>query len=105
GKNVIATIGEGIIALQPSGGFCAELATAATILVASRWGLPVSTSHALVGGVVGVGLIQGFKSIQFKTLRSIGLTWFITIPIAAGLSATVFTIAQFLITRYSVQIL
>jgi PiT family inorganic phosphate transporter len=105
GKNVIATIGEGIIALQPSGGFCAELATAATILVASRWGLPVSTSHALVGGVVGVGLIQGFKSIQFKTLRSIGLTWFVTIPIAAGLSATIFTIAQFLITRYSVQIL
>jgi len=105
GKNVIATIGEGIITLQPSGGFCAELATAATILVASRWGLPVSTSHALVGGVVGVGLIQGVKSIQFKTLRSIGLTWFITIPIAAGLSATVFTIAQFLITRYSVQIL
>lgn len=105
GKNVIATIGEGIIALQPSGGFCAELATAATILVASRWGLPVSTSHALVGGVVGVGLIQGFKSIQFKTLRSIGLTWFITIPISAGLSATIFTITQFLITRYSVQIL
>ena len=105
GKKVIATIGEGIIALQPSGGFCAELATAATILVASRLGLPVSTSHALVGGVVGIGLIQGLKSIQFKTLRSIGLTWLVTIPIAAGLSAAIFSVAQFLITKYSVQIL
>ncbi|PSB20569.1 inorganic phosphate transporter [Phormidesmis priestleyi ULC007] len=105
GKKVIATIGEGIIALQPSGGFCAELATAATILVASRLGLPVSTSHALVGGVVGIGLIQSLKSIQFKTLRSIGLTWLVTIPIAAGLSATIFAVAQFLITTYFVQIL
>ena len=105
GKKVIATIGEGIIALQPSGGFCAELATAATILVASRLGLPVSTSHALVGGVVGVGLIQGLKSIQFQTLRSIGLTWLVTIPIAAGLSATIFTVALSWITKYSVQIL
>ena len=105
GKKVIATIGEGIIALQPSGGFCAELATAATILVASRLGLPVSTSHALVGGVVGVGLIQGLKSIQFQTLRSIGLTWLVTIPIAAGLSAAIFTVARSLITGYSIEIL
>jgi PiT family inorganic phosphate transporter len=96
GKKVIATIGEGIIALQPSGGFCAELATATTILVASRLGLPVSTSHALVGGVVGVGLVQGLKSIQLKTVRSIALTWLITIPIAAGLSAGVFAVARFL---------
>ncbi|MCY7321232.1 MAG: inorganic phosphate transporter, partial [Phormidesmis sp. CAN_BIN36] len=104
-KKVIATIGEGIIALQPSGGFCAELATAATILVASRLGLPVSTSHALVGGVVGVGLIQGLKSIQVQTLRSIGLTWLVTLPIAAGLSAAIFTVTLSWITKYSVQIL
>ncbi|MDB9380446.1 inorganic phosphate transporter, partial [Nodularia sphaerocarpa] len=55
GKKVITTIGENIITLQPSSGFCAELATATTILLASRFGLPVSTSHALVGGVVGIG--------------------------------------------------
>ena len=105
GKKVIATIGSGIIALQPSGGFCAELSTATTILVASRWGLPVSTSHALVGGVVGVGLVQGWRSIQGQTLRSIGLTWLVTVPIAAGLSAAIFTVIQSLLTRYSVQIL
>ena len=70
GKNVIATVGEGIIQLQPSGGFCAELATAATVLLASRLGLPVSTSHALVGAVVGVGLVKGWKSVRFQTCRS-----------------------------------
>jgi inorganic phosphate transporter, PiT family len=87
GRRVMATIGAGIIPLQPSGGFCAELATAMTILLASRAGLPVSTSHALVGGVVGVGLTQGWKQIQTSTLRSIGLTWGATIPLSAGLAA------------------
>lgn len=92
GKKVILTIGEGIIPLQPSGGLCAELATATTILIASRFGLPVSTSHALVGGVVGVGFVQGLKGIQFQTLRSIGLTWLVTIPVSAGLSSILFLI-------------
>ncbi|MEP0870774.1 inorganic phosphate transporter [Trichocoleus desertorum AS-A10] len=90
GKKVIATIGEGITALQPSGGFCAELATAATVLLASRAGLPVSTSHALVGGVVGVGLVKSWQAVKFATLREIGLAWLVTIPIAAVLSALLF---------------
>lgn len=87
GKNVIATIGAGIIALQPSGGFCAELATATTILLASRAGLPVSTSHALVGAVVGVGLVQGLENVQLKTVQKIALAWLGTVPLCAGLSA------------------
>ncbi|MCU0548282.1 MAG: inorganic phosphate transporter [Leptolyngbya sp. Prado105] len=94
GKKVISTIGEGIISLQPSGGLCAELATATTILIASRMGLPVSTSHALVGGVVGVGFIQGTKGIQFQTIRSIGLTWLVTLPISALLSSVLFLILR-----------
>lgn len=97
GKKVIATIGENIIPLQPSSGFCAELATATTILLASRLGLPVSTSHALVGGVVGIGLVQNFKSIQFKTLQGIAGAWLITIPISAGLGAIIFAIARLFI--------
>ncbi|MEH2269684.1 MAG: inorganic phosphate transporter [Nostoc sp.] len=96
GKKVIATIGENIIALQPSSGFCAELATATTILIASRLGLPVSTSHALVGGVVGIGLVQNFKSIKFQTLKGIAAAWLITIPVSAGLSAAIFSIARIL---------
>jgi inorganic phosphate transporter, PiT family len=94
GEKVIATVGEGIIQLQPSGGFCAELATATTVLLASRLGLPVSTSHALVGAVVGVGLIKGWKSVRWQTLLSIGSAWLVTIPIAAGLAAIVFSIAR-----------
>jgi inorganic phosphate transporter, PiT family len=94
GKKVIATIGENIISLQPSSGFCAELATATTILLASRLGLPVSTSHALVGGVVGIGLVQNLKSIKFQTLQGIAAAWVITVPISAILSATIFSIIR-----------
>ncbi|BAZ30975.1 phosphate transporter [Cylindrospermum sp. NIES-4074] len=94
GKKVITTIGENIISLQPSSGFCAEIATATTILLASRLGLPVSTSHALVGGVVGIGLVQSMKSIKFQTLQGIAAAWLITVPISAGLSAAIFSIAR-----------
>ncbi|MBD2567267.1 inorganic phosphate transporter [Anabaena lutea] len=94
GKKVIATIGENIISLQPSSGFCAELATATTILLASRLGLPVSTSHALVGGVVGIGLVQNLKSIKFQTLQGIAAAWIITVPISAILSAAIFSIIR-----------
>jgi PiT family inorganic phosphate transporter len=96
GKKVIATIGESIIPLQPSSGFCAELATATTILLASRLGLPVSTSHALVGGVVGIGLVQNPKSVQFKTLQGIATAWLVTVPVSAGLSAAIFSIVRIL---------
>ncbi|MBD2340432.1 inorganic phosphate transporter [Calothrix sp. FACHB-156] len=94
GKKVIATIGENIISLQPSSGFCAELATATTILLASRLGLPVSTSHALVGGVVGIGLVQNIKSIQFQTLKGIAAAWLVTVPASAVLSAAIFSIVR-----------
>jgi inorganic phosphate transporter, PiT family len=101
GKTVMATVGAGITDLKPSGGFSAELATAATVLLASRFGLPVSTSHALVGAVIGVGLMQDWRSLQLKTLRSIGLTWLATIPLAAGLSALIFAGLRFGANRYS----
>jgi PiT family inorganic phosphate transporter len=98
GKKVILTIGEGIIPLQPSGGFCAELAAAATILIASRLGLPVSTSHALVGAVVGIGIAQqqfrGSERLQVQTVQQIAWAWLVTIPIAVALSAGIFALLQ-----------
>ncbi len=94
GKQVIATIGEGIIKLEPSSGFAAELATAATILIASRFGLPVSTSHALVGAVVGVGIVKNWRDVRLDTLKSIGLAWIVTIPIATLLSAVIFIVLR-----------
>ncbi|MDX2096953.1 MAG: inorganic phosphate transporter [Leptolyngbyaceae cyanobacterium bins.59] len=100
GKQVMMTIGEGITPLKPSMGFCAELATATVILLASRWGLPVSTSHALVGGVVGIGLINQQASkqgIKWRTIGKIISAWFITIPIALGLAAFIFKVLEFYI--------
>ena len=94
GKKVIATIGESIITLQPSSGFCAELATATTVILASRLGLPVSTSHALVGGVVGIGIVQDIKSVQFKTLQGIAAAWIVTLPVSAVLSAVIFSLIR-----------
>ncbi|WP_310410055.1 anion permease [Chamaesiphon sp. OTE_8_metabat_110] len=98
GKQVIATIGEGIIKLEPSSGFAAELATAATILIASSQGLPVSTSHALVGAVVGVGAVKNWRSLSLDTLKSIALAWIVTIPIATLLSAGIFTGLRYFFT-------
>ena len=94
GQKVIATVGEGIIALQPSSGFCAELATATTILLASRFGFPVSTSHALVGSLVGIGLVQGWHKVQFSTLKSVVLAWVVTIPLTAVMGAVIFILIR-----------
>jgi inorganic phosphate transporter, PiT family len=90
GKKVIETVGESLIALEPKSGFCAELATAIAVLMASTFGLPVSTSHALVGAVIGIGVIQGAGKVQWGNLRSIVLTWFGTIPVAVVLSAGIY---------------
>ncbi len=92
GKKVITTVGEGIIELTPSLGFCAEIATAATILFASRIGLPVSTSHALIGSIVGIGLVKKNTKIGWNTVRSVILAWVITLPVAAVLGAIIFSL-------------
>jgi inorganic phosphate transporter, PiT family len=99
GEKVINTIGENIIHLEPSSGFCAELATATTILLASHLGLPVSTSHALVGGVVGIGMVQNPKSIKFQTLKGIATAWLVTVPISAALCAIIFFGAQYIVPQ------
>ena len=96
GQKVMSTVGEQIIPLQPSSGFCAELGAAMTVLLASRWGFPVSTTHALVGGVVGIGLTQGRQSIQFNILRQIAGAWVITVPISMGLAAGLYAGLQLL---------
>jgi inorganic phosphate transporter, PiT family len=91
GRKVISTVGEQIIPLQRSSGFSAELATATTVLLSSRLGLPVSTTHALIGGVVGIGLAQDWRAVQLNTLRQIALAWLVTIPISILLSALIFS--------------
>lgn len=92
GKNVIATVGENIISLVPSTGFCAEIATASTILIASSIGLPVSTSHALVGSVIGIGLTSRNQDVKWSTIKSVVLAWVVTLPVAAILGAGIFSL-------------
>ncbi len=91
GWRVMETIGRRITELTPSRGFCAELATAITILIASLTdGIPVSTTHTLVGAVLGVGLARGIGAINLNTIRDIVASWIVTLPAGAGLSILFF---------------
>jgi phosphate/sulfate permease len=80
GWRVIQTIGKKITELTPTRGFSAEFGAAITILVASKLGLPISTTHCIVGAVLGVGLAKGISALNLRTLRDIALSWVITIP-------------------------
>ncbi len=90
GWRVIETIGKKITALTPTRGFCAEFGAATTILIASKLGLPISTTHCLVGSVLGIGLAKGLSAINLSTIRYILLSWVITIPASAGISILCF---------------
>ena len=92
GRRVIATVGHNITHLTPSRGFAAELAAATTIVVASGTGIPVSTTHTLVGAVLGVGLARGITAIDLTVVWRIFLSWIVTIPAGAVLSIVFFFI-------------
>ena len=86
GYRVMETVGKRITELTPSRGFAAQLAAATTIVVASRLGIPVSTTHTLVGAVLGVGLARGSSALDMRVVGKIIASWVATLPIAAGLS-------------------
>ena len=86
GYRVMETVGKRITELTPSRGFAAQLAAATTIVVASRLGIPVSTTHTLVGAVLGVGLARGIGALDMRVVGKIIASWVATLPIAAGLS-------------------
>ena len=90
GWRVIETIGRKITELTPTRGFSAEFGAAITILLASKIGFPISTTHCLVGSVLGVGLAGGIRAINLRTLREIALSWIITIPASAFISILCF---------------
>ncbi|MDH3747910.1 MAG: inorganic phosphate transporter, partial [Gammaproteobacteria bacterium] len=92
GRHVIATVGERITQLTPSRGFAAELAAATTIVIASGTGIPVSTTHTLVGAVLGVGLARGIEAIDLRVVMRIFVSWVITIPAGAILAIVFFFI-------------
>ena len=90
GYRVMMTIGRAITELTPSRGFAAELAAAGTVVIASGTGLPISTTHTLVGAVLGVGLARGIGAINLGVVGKIILSWIVTLPIGAGLSILFF---------------
>jgi PiT family inorganic phosphate transporter len=90
GYRVMKTIGTKITELTPSRGYCATLAAATIVVLASRTGLPVSTTHIAVGAVIGVGLARGVGAIDLRVIGGIVLSWIITLPIGGVLAALFF---------------
>jgi PiT family inorganic phosphate transporter len=94
GHRVMDTIGKKITTLTNTRGFAVDFAAATTVLVASKLGLPVSTTHAAVGGVMGVGLARGMEAVNFRIIFEIIVYWILTVPAAALTSVVIFKILQ-----------
>src|SRR6267378_7949898 len=80
-------MGSGITRLQPVGGFCAEAAAASTIIMATSGGIPISTTHAITGAILGVGTTKGVRSVRWIWGQRIVTAWVLTIPCAAFIAA------------------
>ena len=98
GYRVMETVGKKIMELTPSRGFAAELGAATTIVLASRLGIPVSTTHVLVGAVLGVGFARGIGVLDLRVVGRILVSWVVTLPIAAILSVFFFYFFKGLLT-------
>ncbi len=94
GYKVMRTIGSKITELTPTRGFCATMAAAITVVLASRTGMPVSTTHIAVGGVIGVGMARGIGALDLRVIGGIIMSWVTTLPIAGGLSALFYFILR-----------
>jgi len=90
GYRVMQTIGKKITQLTPTSGFCATMAAAATVVLASRFALPVSTTHIAVGAVMGVGLAHGFAALDLRVVGRIFISWVVTLPAGGALAAFFF---------------
>lgn len=100
GHKVIATIGSNLVTVTPPSGFAMELGTAFTVLIASKVGIPVSTTHCAVGAVVSVGWMKSHKGgVSWKTFRNIALAWIVTLPVAGAVSALI----AFLLDHFVIQ--
>ncbi|MCA8960683.1 MAG: inorganic phosphate transporter [Planctomycetes bacterium] len=94
GWRVMETVGKRITELTPTRGFCAEFGAAITILVASKAGWPISTTHTLVGAVLGVGLARGMGALNLNTVRDIVISWIVTVPAGATLAVVLFWVLR-----------
>eukprot|EP00761_Pharyngomonas_kirbyi_P013398 gb/GECH01013427.1/.p1 GENE.gb/GECH01013427.1/~~gb/GECH01013427.1/.p1 ORF type:complete len:567 (+),score=114.72 gb/GECH01013427.1/:1-1701(+) len=94
GYRVMTTVGQNITKLTFSRGFSAQLGTALSVLICTHIGVPVSTTHVLIGAICGVGIITGRNSLNFSTLRNIVISWVVTVPFAAIGSVLLFLLMK-----------
>ncbi|MDT8318175.1 MAG: inorganic phosphate transporter [bacterium] len=99
GYKVIETVGKKITEMTPSRGFSAEFGAATTVLVCSKMGLPISTTHTLVGAVIGVGMARGIASLNLNIIRNIAYSWIITLPVAGVLSILFYELLSTLLLK------
>jgi len=97
GRRVMETVGKKITSLTNTRGFSVDFGAATTVLVASKLGLPISTSHTVVGAVIGVGLARGLEAIDLSVIRKIIVSWVVTLPVAAGTSIGIFLLLRLII--------
>jgi PiT family inorganic phosphate transporter len=98
GYKVIETIGRKITEITPTRGFTAEFSTATTVLIFSKFGIPISTTHTMVGSVIGIGFARGIATLNLRVIRNIITSWFITIPTAAILTVIIYKVTLFITT-------
>ncbi|MDB5171307.1 MAG: phosphate transporter [Phycisphaerales bacterium] len=100
GWRIVKTMGSGITRLQPVGGFCAEAAAATTIIAATFKGIPISTTHAITGSILGVGTVKGVRSVRWIWGQRIIVAWVLTIPCAAFMAATSYLLIHALLEPF-----
>jgi PiT family inorganic phosphate transporter len=97
GWRIVKTMGSGITRLQPVGGFCAETAAATTISIATFGGVPISTTHAITGSILGVGTTRGVRSVRWIWGQRIVIAWVLTIPCSAFVAAICYIVTRFVL--------
>jgi len=100
GWRIVKTMGSGITRLAPVGGFCAETGAASTIILATYWGIPISTTHAITGSILGVGTTKGVRSVRWIWGQRIVIAWILTIPCSAFMAALAYLLVHWCVQPF-----